>query len=92
MRVALVPTGRTEWTGMPAALARLFPAHTFYPVPTPDEVASHPERFPYSGFTTNPLGALHEQDPLESAIDLGSSGGGRGSLTSRPPKPPARAG
>ena len=68
MRVALVPTGRTEWHGMGAALARLFPAHDFYAVPSPEEMDSHPEGFPCNGFTSS---RLTKDAPLpEAARDL----------------------
>lgn len=56
MRVALVPTGRTEWHGLGPALTRLFPEHEFYPVPSAEEVESYPNNtFPYDGFTSNVL-------------------------------------
>lgn len=73
MKIALLPTGRTEWTGLPFALQRLFPAdpgHAFFAVPTPQEILSNPEEFPYPGFTSNPLTARHEMDPPEQAMDL----------------------
>lgn len=70
MRVALLPTGRTEWNGLPGALQRLFPAHEFYAVPTPEEVASNPYRFPYDGFTSIELTEKHEMTPPESAREL----------------------
>lgn len=70
MRVALLPTGRTEWNGLPGALQRLFPAHEFYAVPTPEEVVSYPDRFPYDGFTSNELTQKSEDSPPESAILL----------------------
>lgn len=70
MRVALLPTGRTEWHGMSNALTRLFVGHSFYPVPTKREVESYPDRFPYDGFTSSALTARSEDDPPESAIEL----------------------
>ena len=70
MRVALLLTGRTEWHGLPAALRRLFPEHEFYAVPTREEVESHPDRFPYDGFTSNELTQKSEDAPPESAILL----------------------
>jgi len=63
MRVALLPTGRTEWHGLPGALRSLFPAdpsHEFYVVPTGEEIRSNPDGFPYPGFTSTMLGERHE--------------------------------
>ena len=69
-RIALLPTGRTEWNGLPEALLRLFPGHDFYSLPTRKEVDSYPDRFPAQGFTSNPLASTHETDPPETALDL----------------------
>lgn len=70
MRVAILPTGLTEWHGLYLALEKLFPGHQFYQVPTQAEVDSDPGRFPYRGFTSSTLkpGALN--DPPEDAADL----------------------
>lgn len=60
MKIALLPTGRTEWHGLPGALRSLFPAepaHEFYVVPTAAEIRSNPDGFPYPGFTTSTLRA-----------------------------------
>lgn len=70
MRVAFLPTGRTEWHGLRGAFDALFPAHDFYVLPTADEVQSHPEEFPCAGFTSNPLEAAHEASPPEAASEL----------------------
>lgn len=53
MRVVILPTGRTEWYGLPRALARLFPGHEFTPVPTRSEIDSNLEAFPAPGFTAH---------------------------------------
>lgn len=53
MRVAILPTGRMEWAGVPVALNRLFPEHKFYSIPTEAEVASKElVDFPASSFTS----------------------------------------
>lgn len=70
MRVAILPTGRTEWHGLAEAFGRLFPDHEFYCLPSPGEVRSYPDRFPYDGFTSNVLTANHVSEPPESACDL----------------------
>jgi hypothetical protein len=70
VRVALLPTGRTEWHGLPRALQRLFPGHDFYALPTEEEIRSHPESFPSPGFTSSTLSLVHESSPPESASDL----------------------
>ncbi len=73
MKIALLPTGRTEWHGLPGALKNLFPAepaHEFYVVPTAAEIRSNPDGFPYPGFTTTPLRAAHETSPPEAAEEL----------------------
>ncbi|MCA9644837.1 MAG: hypothetical protein KC492_29310, partial [Myxococcales bacterium] len=59
MKVALLPTGRTEWHGLASALGRLFPAHDFYCLPTEAELQSAPDLFPYPGFTSAQLTAAH---------------------------------
>ncbi|MBK6848829.1 MAG: ATP-binding protein [Proteobacteria bacterium] len=38
--VAILPTGRTEWHGLRGRADRIFPDHTFYSLPTTQEVAS----------------------------------------------------
>lgn len=70
MRVAILPTGRTEWHGLGQALGRLFPDHEFYCLPSRAEVDSNPESFPYQGFTSCALTAVHESDPPETALEL----------------------
>ena len=70
MNVALLPTGRTEWRGLPNALAVLFPNHHFYALPDRKEIDSFPEQFPYHGFTSTPLRLQHETTPPEAVGDL----------------------
>lgn len=70
MRVAFLPTGRTEWHGLPRAFARLFPGHDFEVVPSPIEVASHGDRYPLDGFTSCRLTAAHMAKPPEAATLL----------------------
>lgn len=59
-----------EWGGLPAALERLFPDHEFYAVPTPAELQSNPDRFPYDSFTSVTLTSKHEEDPPEATREL----------------------
>ncbi len=59
-----------EWSGLPAALGRIFPDHDFFAVPTPQEIESNPERFPYDSFTSCLLTPAHELDPPEAARQL----------------------
>lgn len=40
MRLAILPTGRTEWHGLPGALGRLFPGHDLIALPSQQEIAS----------------------------------------------------
>ncbi len=69
MRVALLPTGRTEWHGLPVALGNLFPAHEFYVLP--DEVDFRSMRGPFHGFTSFTLTEKHENEYLlETATNL----------------------
>jgi hypothetical protein len=70
VKVALVPTGRTEWHGLPHAFKALFPAHDFGVLPTAEEVLSHPDDFPSPGFTSFSLSADHEIRPPEAATEL----------------------
>lgn len=70
MRVAILPTGRTEWEGLACALTRLFPAHEFYSIPTLSEVYSNPNQFPYDGFTSTALTEAMMLSPPESARRL----------------------
>jgi len=70
MRVAFLPTGRTEWHGLPGAFERLFPGHTFEVIPSEVEVTSHGERYPLDGITSSRLDAKHEAIPPETAILL----------------------
>jgi hypothetical protein len=70
VKVAFVPTGRTEWQGLPGAFKALFPAHDFDVLPTAEEVRSHPDDFPSPGFTSLALSAEHEATPPEAASEL----------------------
>ena len=70
MKVALLPTGRTEWCGLSMALGQLFPDHEFYCLPTAAEVESYGDRFPYNGFTSMCLTQAHEMNPPETAMEL----------------------
>lgn len=70
MKVALLPTGRTEWYGLPEALQRLYPGHEFYALP--DETGFR-STGPFGGFTSNPLSQRNEDDAEylpENATDL----------------------
>lgn len=69
-RIAVLPTGKTEWHGMAQALSQLFSPHTFYCVPTAPEVASYGAQFPYGGFTSNRLKQADLASPPESAQEL----------------------
>jgi len=68
MRVALLPTGRTEWHGLPVAFHRLFPAHEFYALP--EAAVFHSKEGPYRGFTSSTLTAQHEREPPGGVIKL----------------------
>ncbi|MFO0590212.1 MAG: hypothetical protein U0441_21900 [Polyangiaceae bacterium] len=68
MKVVFIPTGRTEWHGLPGTMRRLFPDHEMHVLPAPEAVESFGERFPYDGFTSTTLSAL--QEPPEGAIAL----------------------
>lgn len=70
MKVAILPTGRTEWHGMARMLKRLFPTHDFYCLPTKAEVQSDPDHYPYPGFTSTQLTSVHLNEPPESAREL----------------------
>lgn len=70
MRVAFLPTGRTEWHGLPRAFGRLFPGHQFEVVPSAIEVADHGDRYPLDGFTSCRLTAAHMTKPPEAATLL----------------------
>lgn len=70
MRVAFLPTGRTEWHGLPRAFERLFPGHEFEVVPSATEVADHGDRYPLDGFTSCRLSAAHLAKPPEAATLL----------------------
>jgi hypothetical protein len=59
-----------EWGGLPAALERLFPDHEFYAIPSPAEIQSNPDRFPYDSFTSVTLTSKHEEDPPEATREL----------------------
>ncbi|HSJ99630.1 MAG TPA: hypothetical protein VK932_00260 [Kofleriaceae bacterium] len=68
MKIALLPTGRTEWHGLPIALQRLFPAHEFYGLP---EEGVFRSTGPFDGFTSSTLTERHEGEYLpERARDL----------------------
>jgi hypothetical protein len=70
MRVALLPTGRTEWHGLPVALQRLFPAHEIFALP---EDVVFRSTGPFDGLTTSTLTEKHEREDEylpESALDL----------------------
>lgn len=68
MRVALIPTGRTEWHGLPVALQRLFSEHDFYVLPSEADFGS---TGPFDGFTSTRLTENHEGEYLpEAAISL----------------------
>lgn len=70
MRVVILPTGRTEWYGLPRALARLFPGHEFTPVPSGLEILSNPEAFPAPGFTSRELTVRQCAAPPEIVMAL----------------------
>ena len=70
MKVAILPTGRTEWYGLPRALRRLFPDHDFVPVPTREELFTEPKRFPYPGVTSTPLTSKQLSNPPGPAFPL----------------------
>ncbi len=70
MRIAFLPTGRTEWHGLPRAFGRLFPGHQFEVVPSAIEVADHDGRYPLDGFTSCRLTAAHMTKPPEAATLL----------------------
>jgi len=68
MRVAILPTGRTEWHGLPVALQHLFPTHRFYVLP---DAIDFPSTGPFDGFTSTTLTERHEGEFLpESASEL----------------------
>lgn len=70
MNVAFLPTGRTEWQGLAIAMKALFPAHDFYCLPSPEEITSYPDDFPFPGFTSTKLQSTQVENPPESAIEL----------------------
>ncbi|MBT9557002.1 MAG: hypothetical protein IV100_13280 [Myxococcales bacterium] len=70
MKVAILPTGRTEWHGLAPALQRLFPSVEFYAVPTREEVTSYGLDYPYNGFTSSQLTENALTKPPESAMAL----------------------
>ncbi|HRI71182.1 MAG TPA: hypothetical protein PK156_43415 [Polyangium sp.] len=72
MRIAFLPTGRTEWNGLVDAFRVLFPGehHEFDVLPSDGEMRSFPDKYPYPGFTSNPLTLEHETDPPEAALEL----------------------
>ena len=59
MRVGLILTGQMEFLGLPVALGRLFPAHTFEAIPYL-EAAGQRAAEPFNGFTSGAAGALLE--------------------------------
>ncbi len=70
MKVAILPTGRTEWCGLSRALGQLFPDHEFYCLPTQAEIDSNPYCYPYNGFTSMCLTKAHENSAPETAMEL----------------------
>ncbi len=72
MRIAFLPTGLTEWHGLPGAFRALFPGgrHEFDVLPDAMEIKSFPDKYPYPGFTSNPLTARHEAELPGAALDL----------------------
>lgn len=72
MRIAFLPTGRTEWSGLVGAFRELFPGkqHEFNVLPGEMEIRSFPDKFPYPGFTSNPLTPTQEANPPEAALEL----------------------
>lgn len=70
MKVAIIPTGRTEWQGLPSALGRLFPGHDFYCLPSQAEIDSNRDQYPYEGITSHRLSEQSEREPPEAAADL----------------------
>jgi hypothetical protein len=62
MRVALIPTGRTEWHGLPVAFHHLFPQHDFYVLP--GEPLFRSMRGPFNGFTSTTLTERHEREDV----------------------------
>lgn len=72
MRIAFLPTGRTEWNGLVGAFQALFPGnnHEFEVLPSESKIKSFPDKYPYPGFTSNPLGPNQEANPPEAALDL----------------------
>lgn len=64
MRVALLPTGRTEWHGLSVALERLFSGHDFYVLPG---AAVFGSTGPFDGFTSTTLTENHEGEYLPEA-------------------------
>jgi len=70
MRVSFLPTGLTEWSGLPTAFARLFPGHRFDVFPTAAEMASHGGNYPFVGLTSCRLTAADETSPPDAATLL----------------------
>ena len=73
MRVAVVPTGYTEWAGLGGALGVLYPEHEFIFVPDEAELrrpGGHGRAFPIRGFTFNTLGPSQIETPPQSAVEL----------------------
>jgi hypothetical protein len=70
MRVAVLPTGRLEWSGLPEALSRLFPGHSFTALPSQAEVDADPSCFPMPGFTGSTLTVAHELSPPPVGMGL----------------------
>ncbi|HWO23897.1 MAG TPA: hypothetical protein VNO30_34380 [Kofleriaceae bacterium] len=67
MRVALIPTGRTEWHGLGSGLQRLFPGHDFYALPG---AADFDSTGPFDGFTSTALTANHEGEYLPETASI----------------------
>lgn len=70
MRVAILPTGLTEFYGLAPALKRLFPEHEFYALPTENQINSSDDKYPFPGFTSNPLTDDDVEKPPEHACLL----------------------
>lgn len=52
MRVAILPTGWMEWHALARSLANLFPEHTFYSIPSRNEIASNGDEYPVYSITS----------------------------------------
>jgi hypothetical protein len=69
MKVALLPTGETEWAGLARALGRLFPTHEFVTLPLhEDRDRREPQLL--GGFTSATLSNADIEEPPGNAIEL----------------------